>query len=253
MAIFDIPMGGVIRDHLYPRFFHFQRGVIPHWGCGMMIGDFHIHSKYSLDSMMDPQRILKVVKSKGFDTVAITDHNTIRGALEAKVRGRCWHPSNHWLRIRTDIGDIIGLKLEREVDSRSWEIAISEIKDQGGIVVLPHPYRDHAMIDEVAKKVDLIEIWNARCHPEQNDKALDLATSLHSNAILGSDAHFYSELGNVCILLDPMTLATEEIFKREYAVGREIKWSQVIGHIQKKDIGNLLSLGGKYMWNKVIR
>lgn len=217
-----------------------------------MIGDFHIHSKYSLDSIMDPKKILKIAKSKSFDTIAITDHNTIRGALEAKefeddVGIRVIIGSE----IRTDIGDLIGLKLEREVDSRSWEKVISEIKDQGGIVVLPHPYRDHAMVDDVAKKVDLIEIWNARCHPEQNNKALDLAASLHCSAIMGSDAHIYSELGNVCIQLDPTTLATEGVFEREYAIEREIRWSQIISHIRKGDFANLITLGGKYVWKKI--
>lgn len=217
-----------------------------------MKGDFHIHSKYSLDSLMDPKRILKVAKSKGFDTVAITDHNTIRGALEAKkFEDDVGIQVIIGSEIRTDIGDLIGLKLEREVDSRSWETVISEIKDQGGVVVLPHPYRDHIMINEVAKKVDLIEIWNARCHPEQNDRALELAASLCCGAMMGSDAHLYSELGNVQIRLDPVTFAIEEAFERKYAVKWEIRWSQIVGHIRKGDIVNLLSLGGKYIWEKI--
>jgi len=217
-----------------------------------VIGDFHIHSKYSFDSVMEPRKILKIAKSKGFDTVAITDHNTIRGALEArKFANDIGIQVILGSEIKTDIGDIIGLKLEREVESRSWDMVISEIKDQGGIVVLPHPYRDHVMVNEVAKKVDLIEIWNARCHPEQNQKALDLVTSLNHAAIMGSDAHLYSELGNVRVQSNPMTLETEEILERKYAVSREIRWSQVVGHIRKGDIVNLLSLGGKYIWKKI--
>ncbi len=219
----------------------------------MMIGDFHIHSKYSLDSTMDPKRILKVAKSKGFDTVAITDHNTIRGALEAKkFEDDAGVQVIIGSEIRTDIGDIIGLKLEREVDSRSWEAVISEIKDQGGITVLPHPYRDHAMIKDVAEKVDFIEIWNARCHPEQNRKALELVASLRCGTIMGSDAHLYSELGNVSIQWDPVAPAIERVFERKYAIAREIRWSQVVGYIRKRNIASLLSLGGKYIWRKII-
>lgn len=217
-----------------------------------MIGDFHIHSKYSSDSVMEPRKILKIAKSKEFDTIAITDHNTIRGALEAKkFENDIGIQVIIGSEIRTDIGDIIGLKLEREVESRSWDMVISEIKDQGGIVILPHPYRGHTMVSEVAKKVDLIEVWNARCHPEQNNKALELATSLRCGTIMGSDAHLYSELGNVRVRSNPMTLATEEVLGREYAISREIRWSQVVGHIRKGDIVNLLSLGGKYIWKKI--
>lgn len=200
-----------------------------------MIGDFHIHSRYSSDSVMDPRKILKIAKSKGFDTVAITDHNTIRGALEAKkFENDIGIQVIIGSEIRTDVGDIIGLKLEREVESRSWDMVISEIKDQGGIVILPHPYRDHTMVNEVAKKVDLIEVWNARCHPEQNKKALELVTSLNYAAIMGSDAHLYSELGNVRVQSNPVTLATEKVLEREYAISLEIRWSQVVGHIRKR-------------------
>lgn len=217
-----------------------------------MKGDFHIHSKYSFDSTMDPKQILKIVKSKGFDTVAITDHNTIKGAVEAKkfeddIGIRVIVGSE----IRTDIGDLIGLKLEREIENTSWEMVISEIKDQGGFVVLPHPYRDHTMVDEVAKKVDSIEIWNARCHFEQNDKALELASSLNCNVIMGSDAHLYSELGNVCIQLDSKTLTTEKIFERKYATEWDIKRSQIIRHVRKGDIKKLISSGRKYIWKKL--
>ena len=217
-----------------------------------MIGDFHIHSKYSLDSTMDPKRILKIANSKGFDTVAITDHNTIRGALEAKkFEDAAGVQVIIGSEIRTDIGDLIGLKLEREVDSRSWEVVISEIKDQGGITVLPHPYRDHVIIKDVAEKVDLIEIWNARCHPEQNRKALELAASLRCGAIMGSDAHFYSELGNVSIRWDPIAPIIEEVLERRYATAQEIRRSHIVGHIRKRDIINLLSLGGRYIWRKI--
>lgn len=217
-----------------------------------MIGDLHIHSKYSLDSVMNPKKILEIAKSKGFDTVAITDHNTIRGAIEAKkfediIGIRVIVGSE----IRTDIGDLIGLKLEREIGERSWDRVLSEIKDQGGIAVLPHPYRDHTMVKEVAKKVDLIEIWNARCHPEQNNKALELATSVRCGTIMGSDAHLYSEIGNLRVKSNPMTLATEEVLEREYAISRQIRWSQVVGYTRKGDIVNLLSLGGKYLWKKI--
>lgn len=217
-----------------------------------MKGDFHIHSKYSFDSTMDPKRILKIAKSKGFDTVAITDHNTIKGAVEAKkfetdlgiqvIVGS---------EIRTDIGDLIGLKLEREIENTSWKLVISEIKEQGGFVVLPHPYRSHTMVNEVAKKVDLIEIWNARCNFEQNNKALELASSLNCNVIMGSDAHNYSEIGNVCIKLDSKYLTIEEIFDRKYATAWDVKQSQIIGYVRKGEIKKLISSGGKYIWRKL--
>lgn len=201
---------------------------------------------------MDPRRILKIAKAKGLDTVAITDHNTIRGALEAKK----YEDENGILviigsEIRTDIGDLIGLNLEREIISTSWEMVITEIKDQGGITVLPHPYRGHKMINEVAKKVDLIEVWNARCNTAQNKLAYELASSLSCNTIFGSDSHLYSEIGNVCVQSDPITLSTIKVLETKYANSSEIKWSQILGHIRKNDVINLICKGSKYVWKKI--
>jgi len=45
--------------------------------------DFHIHSKFSYDSLLSPKRIVRIAEKRGLDGIAITDHNTIRGALEA--------------------------------------------------------------------------------------------------------------------------------------------------------------------------
>ena len=46
--------------------------------------DLHIHSKYSYDGILEPKDIVKIAIKKGLDGIAITDHNTVKGALEAK-------------------------------------------------------------------------------------------------------------------------------------------------------------------------
>lgn len=40
--------------------------------------DTHIHSKYSRDSLSDPEWILKVAKRRGLDAISITDHDTMQ-------------------------------------------------------------------------------------------------------------------------------------------------------------------------------
>ena len=161
-----------------------------------MILDLHIHSKYSFDSILEPKKIIKVAKKKGLDGVAITDHNTIKGGLEAKKINE----DQDFLvivgsEISTDIGDITGLFLNEEIKSRNSMEVIEEIKEQGGIVVLPHPCRGHKLNDEIVKRVDAIEGFNARTNKENNMEAVKLAEKYNKPIVAGSDAHFASEIG----------------------------------------------------------
>lgn len=161
-----------------------------------MIFDLHIHSKYSFDSMLEPKKILKVAKKKGLDGIAITDHNTIKGGSEAKKINR----EQDFLvvigsEINTEVGDIIGLFLSEDIKSRSSMEVIEEIKEQGGIVVLPHPCKGHKLNDEILKSVDAIEGFNARTNKENNIEAVKLGEKHNKPIVAGSDAHFASEIG----------------------------------------------------------
>lgn len=161
-----------------------------------MIFDLHIHSKYSFDSILEPKKIIKVAKKRGLHGVAITDHNTIKGGLEAKKINK----DQHFLvivgsEISTEISDISGLFLSKEIKSRNSIEVIEEIKEQGGLVVLPHPYRGHKLSEKIVKRVDAIEVFNARSNKENNKKAVKLAEKYNKPIIAGSDAHFASEIG----------------------------------------------------------
>ncbi|KPU63853.1 hypothetical protein EP1X_01245 [Thermococcus sp. EP1] len=158
--------------------------------------DLHVHSKYSKDSINDPKWIIKIAKKKGLSGVAITDHNTLKGSLIAKKINK--DPDFEIIfgeEIKTDIGDIIALWITKEIKSRNWEEVIDEIHSQGGIAVLPHPYRGHKLIEKVAKRVDVIEVLNARTPKQLNRKAYELAVKLHKGFSAGSDAHVPFEIG----------------------------------------------------------
>jgi len=162
-----------------------------------MIFDLHIHSKYSFDSILEPKKIIKVAKKRGLDGVAITDHNTIKGGLEAKkINGDPNFLVIVGSEISTEIGDIIGLFLNEEIKSRNSMEVIKEIKEQGGLVVLPHPYRGHKLNEELIEKIDAIEVFNARSSKIENEKSAKLAERYGKPAVAGSDAHFSSEIGS---------------------------------------------------------
>jgi predicted metal-dependent phosphoesterase TrpH len=217
-----------------------------------LIADFHIHSKYSHDSLMSPESIVKRAKMVGLTCIAITDHGTIAGGIEGKrVAGRYGVEVIAGAEIMTDCGDIIGLNLNQEIEVTAWQEVIRAIRSQGGIVVLPHPYRDHNQVEEIAKNVDFIECWNARSAPQQNTDADDLAKRLSKPVMYGSDAHMNSEIGSVKIRSDPDTYLCREIISARYTSISEIHRSQIISLVKQRKIGTLLHQGANYLGRKV--
>lgn len=218
-----------------------------------MIGDFHIHSKYSFDSNMDPQRILRIAKKKNMDTIAVTDHNTIKGSIEAKkLEKSIGIQVIIGAEIKTDIGDIIGLNLNDEIPYSTWEEVIDCIRDMDGVSILPHPYKQHENILEISKRVDLIEIWNARCNIEQNMRAMNLVATLKKGAIIGSDAHLYSEIGNAISEVDDKSLTMKQIINQNASQNWKIYISQFIGQSRKENTLYAIRSGLRYIWKKII-
>ncbi|MGD0817562.1 MAG: PHP domain-containing protein [Methanomassiliicoccales archaeon] len=162
-----------------------------------MKGDFHIHSHYSSDSLTDVRTILKVSKKLGLDAISVTDHESIRGSLEAKGMAKEFGIEIvSGMEINTDKGDILALQIGEEVQERVWDEVIDNVRAQGGITVMPHPFRGHRDVYLISERVDLIEVHNGRGRPEENRRALELAKGLKKPVLAGSDAHFWTELGN---------------------------------------------------------
>ncbi len=168
-----------------------------------MIYDLHIHSKYSPDSLLKPERIIKVAKNKGLNGIAITDHNTLKGGLAASKINK--DPDFEIIvgsEIRTEYGDILGFFLNEEIEGRIFENVIDEIKSQGGISVLAHPYRHYNTPEEIITNVNLVEGFNARSKSVCNIKSLTLANKFNKALTAGSDAHLYFEIGMGSIITE---------------------------------------------------
>jgi len=134
--------------------------------------------------------------------IAITDHDTIKGGLEARnINNDPNFVVIVGCEILTDVGDIIGLFLSKEIKSRDYEGVIKEIKDQNGIIVLPHPYRGHKLNSKIIENVDAIEVFNSRNNENENIKALKLAKKYNKPILTGSDAHFVIEIGNATTVI----------------------------------------------------
>ena len=158
--------------------------------------DLHIHSKYSYDSFLSPERIIKIAKKKGLDGIAVTDHNTLRGGIEAlKINEDKDFKVIVGAEMKTEYGDIIGLFLEDEIRTSKFEEVIEKIKSQGGLSVLAHPYRQYKFPEKIIDRVDLVETFNARSGKEDNERAYKLAKKFKKSMIAGSDAHLSFEIG----------------------------------------------------------
>ncbi|TAL62898.1 MAG: PHP domain-containing protein [Bacteroidetes bacterium] len=162
-----------------------------------MIIDFHTHTHHSYDCMMDPARILRLAKERGLNAIVINDHNTIKGGMECAAKN-----SDSGLtvivgaEIKTDIGDITGIFLKEEIRSCKYTDVIAEIKNQGGITILNHPFVGHRLDEMNFEGIDLIEGYNGRLTVQQNDMAIGLARKLSKPFIAGSDSHTYGEIAN---------------------------------------------------------
>jgi hypothetical protein len=171
----------------------------------LLHADLHSHTHYSPDSIISPRRFVEACRQKGIDCVAVTDHNTIRGALA--VRELADFRVIVGEEIRSADGEIIGLFLTEEVPrGLPAEESIERVKGQGGLVGIPHPYDRlrsalrHEEMLRLAERIDFIEALNARIvFPGNNDKARRFARE-HGLAIsAGSDAHSPRELGRTYV------------------------------------------------------
>lgn len=176
--------------------------------------DFHIHSKYSYDSILSPSKLIRVARKMGLNGIAITDHDTIRGSMEAKKIGDESIFVVIGSEIKTDSGDIIGLFLSDDIKKKDFAGVIDEIRAQDGIVVLPHPYkREGDGVEKLGQKVELIEVKNGRLTPYKNEMAEKLAKSLNKPMIGSSDAHISIEIGCVKTLFKEEVSSEEELRK----------------------------------------
>jgi predicted metal-dependent phosphoesterase TrpH len=129
------------------------------------------------------------------DVLIVTDHNTIQGSLDVRALANGNPPVVITAaEYQSEKGDIIGLFLQEEIRSRRSDEIVQQIHAQGGVVVLPHPYKGHKLDDELLAGVDLIETHNSRCADGDNERAEQLAEEWKRPFLGGADAHCSLEL-----------------------------------------------------------
>ena len=170
-----------------------------------IVADLHLHTSWSHDCQIPVEELLDEAEAQGLGAIAVTDHNVFGGALEAvelaRDRDLVVIPGEE---VKTDDqGEVIGLFLSEEIPrGLSFGDTIAAIKDQGGIVYLPHPFdRLHAIPEPATlhrhlDELDIVEVYNARLLFEAyNDEALRFARKYGLTMGAGSDAHVVQGIG----------------------------------------------------------
>lgn len=174
-------------------------------GRDWIVADLHMHTRWSHDCSIEPQALIDHAEAEGLGAIAVTDHNVFGGALEtlelARQRTLTVIPGEE---VKTDNqGEVIGLFLREEIPrGMTFTDTIAAIREQEGIVYLPHPFdRMHAIPEPATlhrhlPEIDVLEVYNARMlFDAYNDEALRFQRKYGLLAGAGSDAHVLQGVG----------------------------------------------------------
>jgi predicted metal-dependent phosphoesterase TrpH len=184
--------------------------------------DLHLHSLYSHDGQSTLQELIQRCAECGLDRIALTDHNTVEGALAlAEVAPDLAIIGEE---AKTREGEVIGLFITRRLPPyMRAEDVMDMIHEMGGLTYVPHPLDRHRSnftterMLELADRIDIVETYNAWCEPAENQAAARLAVELGKVAATGSDAHAASELGRSWMEIDAYTTPQDFLEKLRHA------------------------------------
>ncbi len=184
----------------------------------------HLHTYRSFDSLNRPEAILEAAARRGLDRIVVTDHNEIEGAFELRELDPERVIVGEEVKSAEGV-DIIGIFLTERIPARTPARRTCEwIREQGGIVYLPHPFdgtraASAELLEALADLIDVVEVHNARCWPRTlNDRAREWAVAKGKLAGAGSDAHTIREIGRGFVEVPPFT-PTRESFLEALAAG----------------------------------
>jgi len=174
--------------------------------------DLHMHTDHSNDCATPVEVLLETAKDRGMGVIAVTDHNEISGALAAREAAE--RDGGIEVIVGEEVktaeqGEVIGLFLEEKIE-RGMTMAetVAEIRRQGGLVYVPHPFdRLHSVPDyehllDMVEEIDILEVFNPRvAFSAFNEEAERFAAKYRIVPGAGSDGHVAQALGSVRIRL----------------------------------------------------
>jgi predicted metal-dependent phosphoesterase TrpH len=172
--------------------------------------DFHSHTVYSKDGLTGIRKFIDAARRAGLDRIAVTDHNTARGGLEAaSLAPDLIIPGEE---IQTSEGELLGYYVREEIPKGGTpEATIARLREQGAAVSVSHPFDrfrrgawNPVTLARIVPLVDAVEGFNARCmFAADNRQAADFARGYRLPITAGSDAHAALEIGAAGLEIPP--------------------------------------------------
>jgi predicted metal-dependent phosphoesterase TrpH len=170
--------------------------------------DLHMHTDHSPDCVTPVEVLLETARDRGLGAIAITDHNEVSGALEARRIAEDMDDIKVIVaeEVKTaEQGEVIGLFLEEKIPKgMTMAETIAAIREQGGLVYVPHPFdRFHSVPDyehliDMVEEIDVLEVFNPRVALTAfNEEAERFARKYRIVPGAGSDSHVAQGLGSV--------------------------------------------------------
>jgi predicted metal-dependent phosphoesterase TrpH len=165
--------------------------------------DLHVHTCYSHDAITTLKQVVAFAKKRGLDGVAITDHNTVKGALKLKTRDIIVVPG---IEVSTLNGHLLGLNVTTPIPAKlGIEETIRLIHEAGGIAVAPHPTTFYkSPPSRRVSSYDAVEVMNASSVPFPIFTYFSkrFAAGLGLPQTGGSDSHYAPEIGAAYTIVD---------------------------------------------------
>jgi predicted metal-dependent phosphoesterase TrpH len=176
----------------------------------MGIADLHIHTTYSFDGTASVREVLESAASVGLDVIAVTDHDEVRGGLEAsQLAGEYGLHAIPGAEISTTDGHLVALFIEEPVSSGLPLVdTLLRVGEKGGIGIAAHPDHpvpnslplqsillalEHPQASELLQGVEICNMNPA--HAFFNKRSERAAASLPLARIATSDAHLAEMVG----------------------------------------------------------
>jgi hypothetical protein len=172
--------------------------------------DFHIHTRFSRDSILTEERFIHTAIERGLTHVVITNHNNVEGAIAVRDKAAELGLTDRLTvilgeEVSTADGEVVGVFLTKTIPrGLSANETADEIHRQGGLVSIPHPFdpfrASHIKegplrnLAEV-RKIDMLEVFNCRVTLQRhNQEAAEFAKRYEIPGIAASDAHSRFEI-----------------------------------------------------------
>jgi len=190
-----------------------------------VFADFHAHMRFSRDSVLTEERLIRAAMERGLTHIAVTNHNNVEGAIAVRDTAREMGVDDRLTvilgeEVTTADGEIVGLFLQRTIPrGLSADETADEIHAQGGLVSIPHPFDPFrsSHIREVpltrlaeAGKIDAVEVFNSRVtFQRHNLRAAEFAARYELPGIACSDSHAAFEVAMSFNALPPFADAAQ--------------------------------------------